>query len=76
MDSLPTFFTKFISDPETALVVIMLASAILAFYKGWVVPKFIYDASEARAMNLNKALADVTESMKDLTTEIRQRGAR
>jgi hypothetical protein len=76
MDEIVQFFTKFLDTPETALVVILLAIAVVSFYKGWVVPKFIYDASEARAANLSKVLGEMTESLRELTTEIRQRSAR
>jgi hypothetical protein len=74
--------TKFVSDPETALLIIILGFALYAAYKGWWVPGFIYLKDENRAneaFDLNaaqtKALEATTEAIKDLTTEIRQRGS-
>jgi hypothetical protein len=72
---------KYIADPETALLIIILGFALYAAYKGWWVPGFIYQKEEARAdeaMEINasqtKALEATSEAIQDLTTEIRQRG--
>jgi hypothetical protein len=73
--------TRFVSDPETALLIIVLGFALYAAYKGWWVPGFVYEKEENRAnealeMNASqtKALEATSEALKDLTTEIRQRG--
>jgi hypothetical protein len=76
MDGLSQIITQFVKEPQVAFLLMSYAFAIVAFYRGWVVPKFIYDASEARSNSLSKSLAEVTEALKDLTTEIRQRAGR
>jgi hypothetical protein len=75
MDSgLTSFFQQFIENPQNALVLAMLTIAVLAFYKQQVYPKSYYDKVEARAERAEKALQETTESLKELTQEIRQRG--
>jgi hypothetical protein len=73
MDEIAKFITSFIQDPETAILLISFGLAIFAFWKGMVVPKFIYDSSEMRRVAAEKSLAETTEVLRDLTTEIRQR---
>lgn len=81
MTDISNLITKFVADPETALLIIILGFALYAAYKGWWVPGFIYAKEEQRAdeaFSLNaaqtKALEATTDAIKDLTTEIRQRG--
>lgn len=81
MTDISNLITRFVSDPETALLIIVLGFALYAAYKGWWVPGFVYEKEEARAnealeMNASqtKALEATSEAIKDLTTEIRQRG--
>lgn len=71
--SLVTFFQQFINDPETALVLILLGVAVIALYRGWVVPKTYHEKTEERASRAEKSLEEVTEALNDLTVEIRQR---
>lgn len=82
MEEISNLITKFVSDPETALLIIVLGFALYAAYRGWWVPGFIYSKEEERAneaFSLNsaqtKALEATTDAIKDLTTEIRQRGS-
>lgn len=82
MEVIDSFISKYIADPETALLIIILGFALYAAYKGWWVPGFIYEKEENRAneaLSVNaeqtKALDATTEAIKDLTTEIRQRGS-
>jgi hypothetical protein len=70
---LSNFISGFIKDPETALLIVSYAFAIYGFYKGWIVPKFIYDLAEARAKTAEASLKDITEALRNLTTEVRQR---
>lgn len=72
-DALPINVGQFITDPPIALLIIILLGGILAFYKGWVVPRFVYDRETARADKATEASANVTEALRDLTVEIRQR---
>lgn len=81
MTDISNLITRFVSDPETALLIIVLGFALYAAYKGWWVPGFVYEREEARAneaLEINasqtKALEATSEAIKDLTTEIRQRG--
>lgn len=82
MGEISNLITKFVADPETALLIIILGFALYAAYKGWWVPGFIYEKEEDRAneaLSINaaqtKALEATTDAIKDLTTEIRQRGS-
>lgn len=65
--------TRFISDPEVALLVISYGLAIVGFYKGLIVPKFIYENEKSRADKAITAAEKVTDALEALTTEIRQR---
>jgi hypothetical protein len=71
---LPIDISTFISDPEVALLVILLILALVGAGRGWWVPGFIYKKSEDRADALQKANEASTQALKDLTTEVRQRG--
>ena len=70
------FIKSFIEDPATALLLTSFAIAIVAAWKGWWVPRYIYDSTEARATKAETALGSMTEALKDLTGEIRQRNTR
>ena len=74
MADIVKFIGDFIEDPQTAILLISFAMAIVAFWRGLIIPKFVYDASEARRVLAEKALTDITEALRDLTIEIRQRG--
>lgn len=76
MNDIVPFIRSFIEDPEMALVVILLALAVIAFFKQWVVPKAFYDKIEQRAVSAENALIESTAAIKELTVEIRQRSAR
>lgn len=81
MEVIDSFISKYIADPETALLIIILGFALYAAYKGWWVPGFIYQKEEARVdevIEINasqtKALEATSEAIEELTMEIRQRG--
>ena len=76
MDELSTFITSFVKDPEMAVLLVSYGIGLVAFWKGWIVPKVIYDGTDSRATRAEKALGDMTEALRDLTTEIRQRSMR
>jgi hypothetical protein len=73
--------TAFISDPSTALLVILILGGIVAISSGkFLVPKSIYDHEVVRADRLAETIQsmisaqrDVTEALKDLTTEVLRR---
>lgn len=73
MEELVNIVSALIRDPETALLLISYAVAIIGVVKGWWVPKFVYDLAESRAQKSEKSLGEMTEALRDLTTEIRQR---
>lgn len=64
--------TSFISDPEVALLIISTFVAIAALVKPLVVPKSLYDKSEARADKATEALANMASAVGELTEEIRR----
>lgn len=81
MEVIGGLIDKYIADPETALLIIILGFALYAAYKGWWVPGFIYQKEEARVdevIEINasqtKALEATSEAIEELTMEIRQRG--
>jgi hypothetical protein len=72
--SLPINPADFITDPPIALLIIILLAAIIGAYRGWWVPKFIYDEAVKRADAASKANEAMSTALKELTQEIRQRG--
>ena len=72
-DALPINVGQFITDPATDLLVTLLIAALVGAYKGWYVPRFIYDQAVLRADKADEANKNMTEALKALTEEIRQR---
>lgn len=69
--------SQFITDPPLALLFIVILSGIIALGRGLVVPKPIYDREVKRADKSEETNAlmlasqrDMTQSLKDLTSEV------
>ena len=72
----PFDVTKFITDPELALLIISYIAAIYGAWKGWWVPGPLYTKLEARSDKADTANEKMLESIKALTDEVRRSGER
>jgi peptidoglycan hydrolase CwlO-like protein len=59
--------TKFIADPEVALLIILGLLAIGALGLGKLIPRTLYDKAEARADKLQEGLTTVSVALDKLT---------
>ena len=59
-----------------AIVVAIGIGLGLAFSRGWLVPRFVYDREVGRADRLETVVERNTEAIKALTDEVRRYGGR
>jgi hypothetical protein len=64
----------FANVPSVILLVAYLGLSVWAFVKGWVVPRFIYDRAVLRGDKAVDAIEGLTESVQELTKEVRFKG--
>jgi hypothetical protein len=64
----------FIEPGAVALLIVTLMTGTLAFIRGWIVPRFIYDHEVERADDATQTLSALTIAVKSLTEEVRARG--
>lgn len=62
--------SKFITDPPTALLIIVILGGVLALGKGLVVPRPIYDREVKRADKSDSTATMTIEALSKLTTTV------
>lgn len=60
------------AGPWAVVVAIGVALGV-AFVRGWIVPRFVYDREVQRGDRNEDLLGQVVQSVKDLTDEVRRR---
>jgi hypothetical protein len=78
--ALPVDISKFISDPEIALLIGILVAAIYGAHKKWWVPGWLYTKAEERGDKLQDTvdtlkpiMKDQHELLKDIAADLRRR---
>lgn len=56
-----------------ATVIAIIGAVGLAFIRGWIVPRFVYDREVTRADRLEQQLDRNTAALETLTDEVRRR---
>jgi hypothetical protein len=62
--------SKFISDPEVALLIILILGAVSAFALGKVVPRYIFDREVANNSKLAEALDKLVPALAKLVETV------
>lgn len=73
MPELPVNPLEFLEAPAVALLVVYLVTSVIAFIKGWIVPRYMYDNADERGRRAIEALESQTKAVEELTKEVRFR---
>jgi hypothetical protein len=73
MTGVPIDLSQFEIGGPLALLILCLMFAVIAVFRGWVVPKSFYDKEVKRGDELFDSLKKNNDSLDALTTEIRVR---
>lgn len=65
--------SKFITDGPTALLVILLLSALLGAYRGWWVPAYLYNQLREDVDTQSDVNEKMVEVLTELSHDIRER---